>query len=346
MNQNLADMTIGVDATIKDALQAINVGAHGIAFVCDGEHRVLGTLTDGDIRRAILGDASLDSRCVCRAMHKEFSFVGPAEGRADVLDMMHARDIDQVPVLDSEKRLVGLHLLHELIGSVQRDNWAVIMAGGRGVRLRPLTENVPKPMLTVAGRPILERMVLHLVRWGVRRVFLSVNYMSEVIEEHFGDGSRHGCQIEYLHEHQPLGTGGALSLLPRAPELPLLVLNGDLITQVNIDRLLSFHDEGEYVATFGVRPYRVDIPYGVAEVVEGRVLSLREKPTQQVLVSAGVYVLAPSVLQMVPNDRDFPITDLFQRCLKENLTVGGHIILDEWTDVGHHDELRKARGET
>ena len=184
MNRNLADMTIGVDATIKDALRAINVGAHGIAFVCDGDGRVLGTLTDGDIRRAILGGASLDSRCVCRAMHEEFSFVGPAEGRADVLDMMRARDIDQVPALDSEKRLVGLHLLHELIGSVQRDNWAVIMAGGRGARLRPLTENVPKPMLTVAGRPILERMVLHLVRWGMRRVFLSVNYMSEVIEEH------------------------------------------------------------------------------------------------------------------------------------------------------------------
>ena len=170
-----------------------------------------------------------------------------------------------------------------------------------------------------------------------------MNYKSHVIEEHFGDGSQHGCQIEYLHERQPLGTGGALSLLPHAPDLPLLVMNGDLITQVNIDRLLFFHDEGGYVATFGVRPYRVDIPYGVAEVEDGRVLSLREKPTQQVLVSAGVYVLSHSVLQMVPNDKDFPITDLFQQCLDRNLKVGAHLIEDEWMDVGHHDELKKAR---
>jgi NDP-sugar pyrophosphorylase family protein len=199
-------------------------------------------------------------------------------------------------------------------------------------------------MVTVAGRPILERLVLHLVGWGVRRVFLSVNHLSQVIENHFGDGARFGCRIEYIREDIPLGTGGSLSLLPSAPCEPLLVMNGDLVTQVNVGRLLEFHACGEYSATFGVRPYAVEIPFGVADVRNGQLEGLREKPTIPLLVNAGIYVLAPEVLGLVPGGREFPITDLFTQLLAQGCRVGGFPIEDEWVDIGRTEELWKARG--
>ena len=199
-------------------------------------------------------------------MRKSFTSVGLETTRAEVLDMMRVRNISQVPVLDGAGRMAGLHLLQELIGASVKENTAVIMAGGQGIRLRPLTENIPKPMLTVAGRPILERLVLHLVGYGIREIFLSINYLGHIIEDHFGDGTRFGCRIRYIREKKPLGTGGPLSLLPKIPDVPVLVMNGDLVTQANVDRILEFHDEGGFVATSCLRPYQIEVPFGVAEV--------------------------------------------------------------------------------
>jgi dTDP-glucose pyrophosphorylase len=338
-------MTITPDASILEALQAIDRGAQEIALVCDDEGRVLGTLTDGDLRRAILGGATLESRAVRESMQLEFSWVGPDASRAEVLDLMRARGIKQVPVLDASRRILGLHLMHELLGATPRPNWAVIMAGGQGTRLRPLTENIPKPMIPVAGRPILERLILHLVGYGVTRIYLSINYLGHMIEDHFGDGGQLGCRIEYLREESRLGTGGALSLLPERPRDPLVVLNGDLVTQFDLARMLEFHADGGYCSTFGVRPYAVDVPYGVVESVDGRLLAIREKPTQRMLVNAGIYVLSPEVLELVPANREFPITELFEDCLSREMSVGVHLIEDEWLDVGRHHELRQARGE-
>ena len=343
MNGRLKKLIIRPHATLLDGLRAINDGRSGIAFVCDATGRVLGTVADGDIRRALLAGKTLDSKCLDSTMQHDFLAVDESAGRAEVLDLMRAREISQVPVLDAAGHLIGLHLMRELIGNAERTNWALILAGGRGSRLRPLTESTPKPMVTVAGRPILERLVLHLVGWGIRRIFLSVNHLAEVIENHFEDGARFGCQIEYLREGVPLGTGGPLSLLCSFPTEPLLVMNGDLVTQVNVGRLLDFHACGGYSATFGVRPYAVEIPFGVAEVREGRLVGLREKPTMQLLVNAGIYVVAPEVLQLVPRGREFPITELFTQLLAQGQRVAAFSIEDEWADVGRTEELRKAR---
>lgn len=340
----LQRLTIDAYSTILDALRVIDEGGEAIAFVCDDQNRVIGTLTDGDVRRALLAGSTLGDRGLQAIMHKDFVHVTPATGRAEVLDIMRARNINQLPVLDEHGRLCGLHTIAQMISTVDLPNSAVVLAGGRGTRLHPLTESIPKPMITVAGRPILERLVLHLMSYGIRDIHISVNYLAHVIESHFGDGSRFGCRIHYLRETEPLGTGGPLALLDPQPTLPIVVVNGDLVTQCDIGRMLEFHNRGRYVATFGMKPYDVEIPFGVADVEGDRLVGLREKPTDRLLINAGVYVISPELLSWIPRDRNFPITDLFERCLREQRPVGAHLVEDEWLDVGRQAELRKARG--
>jgi dTDP-glucose pyrophosphorylase len=342
----LRTMLLSPNASLREALAVIDRGGFELAFVADPGGRILGTLSDGDARRAILRGVPLDRPgAVGKAMRRSFAWVGPHTQRAEVLDTMRARAISQIPVLDARGRMIALHLLHDLIGAAERPNRAVIMAGGRGTRLRPYTENVPKPMLTVAGRPILERLVLHLVGYGIRDIFLSINYLGHVIEAHFGDGSNFGCRIHYLREKKPLGTGGALSLLPRGGEHEVLVMNGDLVTQAEIDKLFEFHAQGGFALTACMRPYVFEIPFGVAEVRGDRLVGLREKPSEQLLVNAGIYVLSPKTLRMIPRNREYPITRLIEACLEKRMKVGAHVLEGDWMDVGRHDELRKARGQ-
>lgn len=343
MRRVLAELTVPPEASLREALSTIDRGAIEVVFVQAPDGRIVGTLTDGDVRRAILRGVPLDVPAVEGAMRRNSTSVGPAVSRAEVLDLMRARSISQVPVLDAQGALVGLHLMNELLGAAVKPNWALIMAGGRGTRLYPLTETIPKPMLTVAGRPILERLVMHLVGYGIREVFLSVHYLSEIVERHFGDGAAFGCRIRYLREEQPLGTGGALSLLPEAPQHPLVVMNGDLVTQVNVDRLLEEHRVAGRAMTVAARPYQVEIPFGVLDVEETRVVGLREKPSQQMLVNAGIYVISPEVVARVPPATALPMTTLVEQCLEGGLPVGAHLVADEWIDVGRHDELKKAR---
>ena len=216
------------------------------------------------------------------------------------------------------------------------------MAGGEGRRLRPLTDRLPKPMVPVAGRPILERIVLHLVGYGIKRIYISVNYMAEVITEHFGDGARFGCAITYLRESAPLGTGGPLSLLPEPPAHPLLVMNGDLVTQVDVSRLLQFHERQGACATLAARHYQVEIPFGVVTERDDRLVELVEKPTPHYLINAGIYVLDPDVLPLVPAGAFFPITTLFEKLLAHKRRVAVYSIEEDWIDVGRREELCRA----
>lgn len=255
---------------------------------------------------------------------------------------MQSLVIHQVPVVDESGRVVGLHLLHELLGGIERPHWAVVMAGGRGTRLAPLTESIPKPMVRVAGRPILERLILHLVGFGIRRIFLSVHYLADVISSYFGDGSKFGCRIEYLQESEPLGTGGALSLLKEKPSSPVLVLNGDLVTQANLADMLDFHGRGRFVATMGVRQYTHQVPFGCVELKGGQVVGLEEKPILDRSVNAGIYVLEPSLLGRVPKAA-YPITALFEECLERREPIGAFEIRDDWLDVGQRDQLKQAQ---
>jgi dTDP-glucose pyrophosphorylase len=330
------------DATIRDALEVIDAFAIGAVLVLDADAKLLGLLTDGDIRRALLGGASIHDP-VTPWISKNYVSVGRDVGRAEVLDLMQARLIDQVPVVDDAGKVMGVHLIHDIIGGRKLDNVAVIMAGGKGMRLRPITEYLPKPMIKVAGRPILERLVLHLVSYGITRIYLAVNYMSHVIEDHFGDGSRFGCSIEYLREEEPLGTGGSLSLLPEISDKPVLVMNGDLVMQANLEGLLSFHQEGGFYATMGVKPYRHEVPFGCVESESGRILTVQEKPSIDKLINAGLYVLSPEALASIPREF-FPITDLFESALVDEQPCGSFLIEDEWADVGRINDLHEAQG--
>ena len=330
------------NATIREALEVIDAFAIGVVLVSDADQKMVGVLTDGDLRRALLAGASLHD-VVTPWVSKDYVSVGSDVGRAEVLDLMQARLIDQVPVVDDAGKVVGLHLIHDIIGGRKLDNVAVIMAGGKGMRLRPITEYLPKPMIKVAGRPILERLVLHLVSYGITKIYLAVNYMGHVIEDHFGDGSRFGCSIEYLREEDPLGTGGALSLLPKIPEQPVLVMNGDLVMQANVEGLLSFHQEGGYYASMGVKPYRHEVPFGCIESESGRIQAVQEKPAIDKLINAGLYVLSPEALRSIPR-KFFPITELFESAISDGQPCGSFLIEDEWTDVGRMGDLQQAQG--
>jgi len=343
VSDRLRNVCVPETACIYDAMHVLTRGAIGIALVIDSNQSLMGTVTDGDIRRAILSGSPLDSR-INLHMQRNFTPVGVAAGRAEVLDLMRARSIEHIPIVDLKGKLIGLHVMREIIGAVTRSNCAVIMAGGRGERLRPLTEKVPKPMLRVAGRPILERIVLHLVGYGIREIFLSVNYMSEMIQEHFGDGSAFGCKIRYLHEDQPLGTAGALCLLPEIPLNPVLVMNGDLITQADIDAMLKIHSSEANSITVGVREFTQQVPFGCIELRNGVVHSIVEKPIITKIINAGIYVLSPDVFQHIPKKTNYPMTTLLEEALNLGRRVGVYPVEEEWVDVGRHEELLKARG--
>jgi len=348
MNVRLEHLLIDKDASIREALLAIDTQHVESAVMVDERRRLVGLVGERQIHRALLDGYGLDSP-VAPLVEPEPPTVLPDDGRAEVLDMMRSRAINEVPVVDPEGHVVGLHVADELLGVVERDNWAVIMAGGRGTRLAPLTDDRPKPMLPVAGRPILERLVLHLVGGGIRRILLSVNYHAEQIERHFADGSRFGCRIDYLREdpHRPLGTGGALGLLPRQgmrPEQPVLVMNGDLVTAFAIGDLLATHRDHPVVATMAVSEYRHQVPFGVVEVADGRLVRVVEKPVPSWPVNAGVYVVEPWLLGRVPPDRLFPITALLDDCRRCGEPVGVWQLPGDWLDIGRPAELARARG--
>ena len=344
MSQRFDACRVKLGRPLIDVLRSLDASGLAIVLIEDERGLARGVLTDGDVRRALLAGATLDT-AVDVYVHRDFSSVVSATNRAEVLDLMQARGIEEVPILSSDGRFVGLHTLQDLVGSATKPNWAVIMAGGRGERLRPLTDSIPKPMVKVAGRPILERIVLHLVGSGIRKIFISVNYMAEVIEAHFGDGASFGCSIECLRESTPLGTGGSLSLLPRMPSHPALVLNGDLVTQFDVARMLAFHEEGGYRATVGVHEYSHTVPLGVVELDGERIIQVREKPTQTWQVNAGIYVLDPDLLRRVPADTYFGLPSLIEECLESGEAVGAFHVREDWVDIGHHRELKRARGE-
>ncbi|MEO5966233.1 MAG: nucleotidyltransferase family protein [Candidatus Limnocylindrales bacterium] len=343
MPDGLANCLVPASGTVRDTLLALDRGAGRIALAVGEDGRMVGVVTDGDVRRALLGGAALGD-AIAGILTRSPVAVAPGESRAAVLELMRARRISAIPVIDERGVPVGLHLLHEFLERASRSTPAVIMAGGLGQRLRPLTETMPKPMLRVAGRPILERIVLHLVGFGIDRIYISVNYLGHVIEEHFGDGSGFGCSIAYLREEEPLGTAGALGLLPTPPTETLLLLNGDLVTSADIGGMLDFHERGGYAATIGVRRYLHTIPFGCIERDGDEVVALDEKPSVEREVNTGIYALAPSVVARVRLGVARSMPELIGAVLDDRERVGAFEIEDDWVDIGQREQLARARG--
>lgn len=330
-------------ASMLQTMAVISDGRLGIALVVDKNDRLLGTVTDGDMRRAILRQVGLDAP-VSSVMERRFTAVTPEVEPQEVLRLMHTRSIKQVPVCDADRRVIGLYVMEDFIEPASRPNWAVIMAGGEGRRLWPLTAYVPKPMLPVGNRPILELIMAQLVSHGFRRVFISINYLGDQIVRYFGDGRRFGCSIEYLREEEPLGTGGALSLLPEKPEHPLLVTNGDLLTNVSLSELMNYHQAHGAAATICVRELTYRVPYGAVRCEGDEVVALEEKPAHRELINAGIYVLDPCLLTYVPVGQPYPLPSLIEKARARGLGVKAYFVQEEWMDIGHLEDYEQVRG--
>lgn len=343
----MSDMHLAPDSALIAAVRAIESSRRRIAVVVDAEGVVLGTLTDGDIRRCLLDGASLDAP-VSLAMNRNFVAATVGSPASYMLDLMRRRNVLALPLVDDRGRFQRLIHLTELDdataeGLAPAFAFAVIMAGGEGTRLRPLTETIPKPMVDIAGMPLLERQIQRLARSGLKRVYLSVNYLGYVIEDHFGDGRDFGIEIRYLREKEKLGTAGALSLLPEKPEAPIIVMNGDILTQSDFHSLHAFHQaHGAYITVAAV-DYRVNIPYGVIRADGAFVKRLDEKPSQQFLCNAGIYAVAPHTLELLQDGQHCNMTDLVETCLSRNHPVAVFPVHEYWSDIGTPDDLEKAR---
>lgn len=331
---------VAPDAPLLDALRVIDRGAQQFALVVD-DGRLIGMVTDGDVRRALV--RGMDTSGQIREALNPAPVLGTeAEGPAGWRAKLRRHGIRHLPVVDAERRI--LRLVTDQHGQPPREAWVVVMAGGLGTRLRPITENIPKPMIEVGGRPILETIVDTLAHHGFRRIFLSVNYRAEMIEAHFRDGGDYGVEIRYLHEPTRLGTAGALSLLPReAVQPPMLVMNGDILTGLDLGEFLDGHVEAGSAITIGAREFHTQIPYGVMQLEGDRVAALREKPTVTSTVSAGVYALSPEVLPLVPAGSFYDMPTLVGHAIERNMAVRAHVVSDYWIDVGRLDDLERAR---
>src|SRR5215469_646288 len=329
------------DVTIHAAIAAIDKSALQIALIVDHGQRLIGTVTDGDVRRGLLRGISLEA-AVSEIMNAQPISCPAALGREAALAVMRSADVKQVPLLDEAGRVVGLELMGDVIKRTDHDNWVVLMAGGLGQRLRPLTEDCPKPMLPVGGQPLLEIILKNFARQGFQRFFLSVNYKDEVVQRHFGDGSRWGVSIDYLQEGEKLGTAGALGLLPERPKQPLIVMNGDLLTAINFSSMLQFHVEHEATATMAVREHTVEVPFGVIDLAEDYLAGLTEKPRYSWFINAGVYVVEPTVLDLIEPRQALDMPVLFERVLARNDKVAAFPVREYWRDIGRLEDLEHA----
>lgn len=346
---HLEGICVAPDATILEAIAAIDHGANSLCCVIDDDKRLVAVLTDGDVRRALLNGAPLPSPALPHATTTPRT-VPAGTARALVIDLMRSVRISAVPEVNDDQQLIGLHTLSEVLGTPDLPNSAVIMAGGRGTRLGTLTASTPKPLMTVAGRSIIEWLVLGLVGDGIRHIYISINHLADQVVEHLGDGTALGCKIEYLREeiNNPLGTAGSLTLLPaavREGSEPIIVMNGDLMTEFDASRLLAYHRDIGARLTMGVRNYSHTVPFGVVEHDDDKwVTAIAEKPSLQVDINTAVYCVDADLIGLLPANEPSTMPGLVQACLDENLPVSAWTMASDWIDVGTPADLARAKG--
>jgi len=330
--------------SIFKTLEVIDRSALQIALVVDEKGRLLGTVTDGDVRRGILSGLSLDS-AVTHIMNNNFSSCSIDDAREKVLAIMSNKRLHQLPVIDCNGCLVGIHTIDSLIASTAKENIVLLMAGGLGSRLKPLTDNCPKPLLRVGGKPILESIIESFIEQGFKKFYISINYKGEMIEEYFGNGSDWGVEINYIRENKRLGTAGSLRLLPETNNQPIIVMNGDILTKVDFRNLLDFHTSQKVDATLCIREYQLEVPYGVVSIEGNRFKGIKEKPKERFYINAGLYVLNPDLINYIPENTYFDMPELFKILAKANRATAVYPIQEYWMDIGHMDDYERANGE-
>ena len=334
---------ISPDLPLSEAIAVLDRGAMQIAVVVDESRRILGTVTDGDVRRALIRQVSL-SAPVAEVMARKPRTASAGSSKEALLQLMERHQLSQIPLVNADGRVLAIETLHSLLHGRRRKNAVFLMAGGFGTRLQPLTNNCPKPLLKVGDKPILEIIIENFVRSGFHRFYISTHYLPEMIRERIGDGTRWGIEVHYVHEKEPLGTGGALGLLPRdMVNEPMFLMNADLLTNLDFNKLLDFHESQSAVATMCVREHEHRVPYGVIESDGLRVTSMVEKPSYRYFINAGIYVLSPQLLKVVDHGERIDMPTLLERQMSLNQQVNVFPVHEYWLDIGRMEDFQRAQ---
>jgi Nucleoside-diphosphate-sugar pyrophosphorylase involved in lipopolysaccharide biosynthesis/translation initiation factor 2B, gamma/epsilon subunits (eIF-2Bgamma/eIF-2Bepsilon) len=341
MEKNIEKILVYMDYSVKKALEILDLGARGVVLVVDKNKKLLGTITDGDIRRSILKGISLESSIqeivhynpVCASIHMT---------REEIKDLLIKKAVKDIPIVNDENQLVDIISIKDILIPEGKENPVIIMAGGLGTRLKELTQEIPKPMLKVGQDPMLQHIINNFKQYGYNKIFISVNYKAEIIENYFQDGYAHGVKIEYIKEHKRLGTAGGIGLTKKYLNAPFFVINGDIFTNLNVENMMKFHMDNGFDITVGTRKHSFQIPYGVIETENNIINKIEEKPNMDYLINAGVYCLNPSLIENIPDDEYFEITDLINICIKNNKKVGSYEIKEYWMDIGRLEDYNKV----
>lgn len=335
---------VGEDTLMRRVIEIMNESGRQIILVVDADRRLIGTFTDGDLRRALLKNATLDNPI--RGFFNTHPLSSLASGgRGAAIAVMRERGIDQIPLLDEAGRVVGVESINPARVGIKIDYPVVIMAGGRGKRLHPITETIPKALVSVGDKPILEHILERMVAQGFQHFTFAINHMGEMIEDYFGDGSRWNVSVNYLREPKPLGTAGALKLLETLPTTPFIVTNCDVLTTTSFQDMLEFHLNQGALATVGMREFSYQVPFGVMELAGSQLRRISEKPEHTWLINAGIYVLDPSVIDIIPKGEFFDMTDVLAALIAKSAAVSTYMIRRYWIDIGLPQDLHQARQE-
>lgn len=337
-----SEVTLKISDSFETAINVLDQGGLRVALVVDKNKKLLGTITDGDIRRALLKHIPMDS-IVEDIMNKSPIAALNSDSAEEILLIMKSRDLLHIPIINKNGVVVGLKMLQHLTYSQKYDNPVFLMAGGFGTRLHPLTKDIPKPLLNVGNRPILETILSQFIKSGFHNFYVSTHYKADKIHEYFGDGSAWGVKIEYVNEDKPLGTAGSIGLLPKnLPNLPILMMNGDVLTRVNFEDLLAFHNEKKGLATMCIREYDIHIPFGVVNIKQQRVKSLLEKPIKKFFINAGIYAFEPELINKVKVGEHIDMPKLLENQIEEGRTVNVFPIHEYWQDIGQINDYQSA----
>lgn len=338
---SFTEIMLKSSASIRKAIETLDKTSMKVILVLDEQERFLGTLTDGDIRRALLAGTSLEDK-ICKIYCSDSIIVGKEATISAVKNLMHQYKLSHIPIIDSNRSIIGLHVLEEIVTAPRVENRLVIMAGGLGVRLRPHTATSPKPMLKVGDRPILQHIIDKAKQQGFYNFILITNYLHEVIYEHFGDGSANDIKITYVRENSPMGTAGSIAQLSDVIDSPFVVTNGDVLSDIGYDDLLSFHTRHGEIATMAVKLHQMKNPYGVVKIDKDSVVGIQEKPIYSDYVNAGIYVFNPEVIKFLIHGERLDMTELFERLIERSQRVLPYIMDHAWMDIGRPEDLKEA----